>query len=146
MTTPWRRLLPSLHQVAITLVWMRGNLNSCLRTSRLRQHNCLCRQGWWGLLGEAGWGMNPFILDQLSIHVFDPKKGLKRTPFYTFLVAGAHPEGPWHLELGSTGWSFFHQEPGTKTIILAWTFKNVLKPNLKSSYLFFDWKILLSKW
>ena len=41
---------------------------------------------------------------------------------FIFFLPGAHPEGPRHLELGSTGWDFFHQEPGTNTeFSLSWS-------------------------
>ena len=67
MTTPWKRLLLSWHQVKISflgLTILTGPFsNFCRRPACVWQHNCFCWHGWWSLLGKACWGTKPFMLD-----------------------------------------------------------------------------------
>ena len=109
MTTPWRRLLLSWHQVEISFLGLKMGRHhhnilsqACRPTiTQLSLLTELMRLTWTNLLRYKT------IHVGLTYHL-----RFNRTWFVSFW-SGAHPKCPWHLELGSTGWHFFHQEPGT---------------------------------
>ena len=125
MTTPWKRLLPSSQQVT-NLVWStkikKGHLNklssqACLSTTTQRSLLTeLTRLTWrsWLRYKTISAGLKPSICVLLAKETISAGLNLQSV----FFFPGAHPEGPRHLELGSTGWDFFHQEPGTNTVFL----------------------------
>ena len=107
MTTPWKRLLLSWHQVTLKLPWFENGLapSQPLVTGLPAYDNTTV---FVDRADEAYLEK----LAEVQNHLCWTNLCFSRTWFVSFW-SGAHPECPWHLELGWTGWHFFHQEPGT---------------------------------